>query len=348
MNPYIEFYRGIAALMVMTSHFAPILTGSERGWMNFLWTGVDLFFVISGFVFAPQIFRGKIAPLGFFIRRFFRIYPLYILSVGLYFALKPAAPEKIGYLFSHLEMLHTIHSREEAFFFNPAYWSLPPEIEFYLLLPLLALWVNNSRALIALTLLALAMHLALFTHAQANSSIGLIEILGVHLPGLLIEFMVGVMAFRFSQRQPLSFAYSIPLLAISIVMLVWLGQYFIRSGDSGINDNPILRLSFNLLCSIAYAIILSVTVNLAAGRIPNKKWATLSMLAGQSSYGVYLFHNAIPIMFAEIQISSTQRFVLYGFVTILLALVLNRLYEGPLHRYGITLSNRINKMQRPE
>lgn len=96
-------------------------------------------------------------------------------------------------------------------------------------------------------------------------------------------------------------------------MLVWLGQHFVRFGDAGIYDNPILRTSFNLLCAVAYAIILCVTVNLAAGRIPNSKWAALFMLAGQSSYGVYLFHNAILIMFAELPISPMQRFVLYSF-----------------------------------
>lgn len=344
MNPYIELYRGIAALMVMACHNAFILTGGERSWLNFLWTGVDFFFVISGFVFAPHISRGKIAILGFFVRRFFRIYPLYFLSVWLYFALTPDVPEKIGYLLNHLGMLHTIHSRAEAFFFNSAYWTLPPEVEFYLLLPLLALWVNSSRKLVMLISLALAMHIALYDNAQINSS-ELIDILSVHLPGLLIEFLVGVLAFRFSQRQPMPFVYAVLLLVISAGMLVWLGQYFVRFGGAGIYDNPVLRTSFNLLCALAYAIILCVTVNLAAGRIPNGKWVALSMLAGQSSYGVYLFHYAIPVMFVGMSISPMQRFVLYGFVTVLLAIALNRFYEGPLHRYGVALSNRVGKMQ---
>lgn len=348
MNPYIEFYRGIAALMVMTCHYSHFLTGGELSWLNFLWTGVDFFFVISGFVFAPHISRGKIAPLGFFVRRFFRIYPLYFLSVWLYFALTPAVPEKISYLLSHLGMMGTIRSREEAFFFNPAYWSLPPEVEFYFLLPVLALWLNSSRKLVLLVLLALVMHVVLYNNAKFSSTFGLIEILCAHLPGLLIEFLIGVLAFRFSQRQPMTFVYAMLLLAISAGMLIWLGQHFARFGDAGINDNPVLRTSFNLLCAFAYAIILCVTVNLATGRIPDKKWGTLSMLAGQSSYGVYLFHNAVPKIFAGMPISPMQRFVLYSFITVVFAIAMNRLYEGPLHRYGVTLSNRINKMQKPE
>jgi len=39
-------------------------------------------------------------------------------------------------------------------------------------------------------LLALAMHIVLYVNAQANPTAGLIYIMGVHLPGLLIEFLV--------------------------------------------------------------------------------------------------------------------------------------------------------------
>ena len=86
MNPIIELYRGIAALMVMLCHYRSIVFGDERNLLSFLWTGVDLFFVISGFVFAPHITNAKIKLNSFFIRRFFRIYPLYFLSLWIYFS----------------------------------------------------------------------------------------------------------------------------------------------------------------------------------------------------------------------------------------------------------------------
>lgn len=137
MHPSIELFRGIAAWMVLTMHYAYFLT-PEPSFLAFLWTGVDFFFVISGFVFGRAIYAGNLAVLPFLIRRFFRIYPLYFCSLILYYWFSADHPDKFSFFINHL-FLHTTHSVEEAFFFNPAYWSLPVEMEFYLLVPLLAL-----------------------------------------------------------------------------------------------------------------------------------------------------------------------------------------------------------------
>jgi peptidoglycan/LPS O-acetylase OafA/YrhL len=41
-------------------------------------------------------------------------------------------PQKVAFFIRHLFFLNTAVSIKETFFFNPAYWSLPPEIEFYM------------------------------------------------------------------------------------------------------------------------------------------------------------------------------------------------------------------------
>ena len=143
MNPAIELFRGIAALMVLTSHYAYFFT-SELSFLNFLQTGVDLFFIISGFVFAPVIYSGKIAVTPYLIRRFFRIYPLYLVSLLLYYGFAPIDPQKFTFFINHLFFLHTTHSVEELNFFNIAYWTLPIEAEFYLLVPFLVIACNNT------------------------------------------------------------------------------------------------------------------------------------------------------------------------------------------------------------
>ena len=80
----IELSRGLAALMVMLTHYAAFIPGAPAG-MGFLWSGVDLFFVISGFVFAPMILpmeaesttanlklHNNSSTLSYFIRRILR------------------------------------------------------------------------------------------------------------------------------------------------------------------------------------------------------------------------------------------------------------------------------------
>lgn len=55
----VELLRGMAALLVVVSHYQH-LAGMDFGILRFAFSGVDLFFVLSGFVFAPYLFGRKI------------------------------------------------------------------------------------------------------------------------------------------------------------------------------------------------------------------------------------------------------------------------------------------------
>ncbi|MFM8636859.1 MAG: hypothetical protein ACKOER_03865, partial [Betaproteobacteria bacterium] len=96
-----------------------------------------------------------------------------------------------------LAMLHTTGSLQTAAAYNVAFWSLPPEVEFYLLLPALA-WLawhgarTKGRALWILLAAALALKLGLvMAAAPSESPEALRSVLTVHAPGLLIEFLLG-------------------------------------------------------------------------------------------------------------------------------------------------------------
>lgn len=81
-NPTLDILRAVAILLVFARHSegAPIL--SHLGWI-----GVDLFFVLSGFLVSGLLFReyqqyGRIAPGRFLLRRGFKIYPQFYLLVA--------------------------------------------------------------------------------------------------------------------------------------------------------------------------------------------------------------------------------------------------------------------------
>ncbi|HEX8913357.1 MAG TPA: acyltransferase [Humisphaera sp.] len=95
--PGLDGLRGIAILLVMWGHFAPTLTPGETAWsrwtanlLNAGWAGVDLFFVLSGFLITDLLLRAKAGRPGvdppsagryfgcFFARRALRIAPLYL------------------------------------------------------------------------------------------------------------------------------------------------------------------------------------------------------------------------------------------------------------------------------
>ena len=93
--------RGCAAVMVVLSHyFGEVRHGVSA--MMFGWIGVDIFFVLSGFLIGKLILdrerHGNFFQV-FYIRRFFRIIPPYVLTVaviGLLIAVLPAAWSEAG------------------------------------------------------------------------------------------------------------------------------------------------------------------------------------------------------------------------------------------------------------
>src|SRR5689334_9337029 len=82
----IDFLRGIAVILVLfRHHWVGIDALQHIGWV-----GVDLFFVLSGFLVSGLLFAeekkyGKVERFRFLVRRGFKIYPLFYLSLVLTF-----------------------------------------------------------------------------------------------------------------------------------------------------------------------------------------------------------------------------------------------------------------------
>lgn len=156
--------RLIAFLLVFVSHFP---TGGHpwyfRGWM-----GVDIFFALSSFLFVSQFERehqktGRIAIPSYFIRRFFRIYPLMILFAVymMWWIGKGTADEWLrilGLILSIDNVIHAFHLAGTGIPLTEHLWSLSYEFQTYLILPAIFLVSTRvqSRTMIALLLGAAA------------------------------------------------------------------------------------------------------------------------------------------------------------------------------------------------
>jgi peptidoglycan/LPS O-acetylase OafA/YrhL len=119
---------------------------------SFGWTGVDLFFVLSGYLIAGQLFsriaEGKGLAMGeFYFKRVFRILPAYLAVLTLYFCI-PAFREKeaLPPLWKFLTFTQNfgLNLRHQGTFSHA--WSLCIEEQFYLLLPLIMLTFLTFRA----------------------------------------------------------------------------------------------------------------------------------------------------------------------------------------------------------
>lgn len=143
--PGLDRLRALAIAMVFLFHYS-ILSGGELSglseWVAFGWTGVDLFFVLSGYLISLPLFQqirdeGSIDLRAFWIKRAFRILPLYFLVLGLYF-LFPSFREKEAlppiWKFLTFTQNFGLNLKDEGTFSHC--WSLCVEEHFYLLLPL--------------------------------------------------------------------------------------------------------------------------------------------------------------------------------------------------------------------
>ncbi|MEI2638657.1 MAG: acyltransferase [Microthrixaceae bacterium] len=163
--------RGLAVLFVLLYHASqPVISGF------LLQSGVDLFFVLSGFLITTILLKTTDGPSyfrNFYGRRFVRIFPLYYLTLAAslviaWFAVRNDFAERIGfgaaqnlidnqiwgwlYQVNNLEALHT----EEAFAGLAHLWSLSIEEQFYLLWPLVVLWLGRRRVSVVKVAVAMA------------------------------------------------------------------------------------------------------------------------------------------------------------------------------------------------
>jgi peptidoglycan/LPS O-acetylase OafA/YrhL len=342
MHPAIELFRGIAAFMVLTYHYAFFLMPESKT-LNFLGTGVDLFFVISGFVFAPVIYSGKIVIKPYLIRRFFRIYPLYLISLLLYYGFAPDDPQKFTFFIDHLFFLQTTSTLQETMFFNGVTWTLPIEIEYYLLVPLLALLTAINRKTIYIVLiLAIVLKAILIITSTDILNINLSSILSFHLPGFIIEFLVGIILYniyvKYKDKQ-ISIIFNILIIIIAMILIYGLSLLYLLHEYEEIT-NLLMKSYFRFWCAISYGILLFPFLF-----IINSKsiFNNVYIFMGNISYGVYLFHLLIPKVLNHLDYNLTG-FIAYFvnlILTVILALITYYLIENPARLFGRKLSHKL-------
>jgi peptidoglycan/LPS O-acetylase OafA/YrhL len=185
--PFLDAIRGFAILSVMAYHSLSAAYGIDqlpwKGWFHdfqvpasfllFLpvtlgWLGVPIFFVVSGFCIHLSHQRSKSKAWSvYFARRFFRIYPPYLVALLLFSFLWPWTVLHINSLsgifqfFTHLLLIHNFFPTT-FWAINGSFWTLAIEAQLYLLYPLLLLLVHRMgwiRALWITGLLELGMRL---------------------------------------------------------------------------------------------------------------------------------------------------------------------------------------------
>lgn len=352
-DPSIEALRGFAALMVVATHYAHFLTPTPGGWA-FASSGVNLFFVLSGFVFGPYLFNIGLHFWPHMVRRFFRMYPLYLCALLVYVAIKSWQGDAWAHFGAHLLMAQTLHTREIAFYYNAAFWSLPPEVEFYILLPVLA-WLVRKAGLFPLLCLAAALHFGLMYAQDLSSTAADIAARAtVHFPGLLIEFLLGSAAYALTQRLD---AWVRPCAAVlSIIFL--LSAYWVFRRYLAVDTPPQQEIprwvssNMGLFWASGYSLLVVAIVTPKAHSPLQLSafWGATCTWAGNLSYGLYLFHNAAPPILARFLPGTTgvTLVVLCLTLTVSVAWLTHVLIEAPCRIWGRQLSRKMDLLKKKQ
>jgi len=145
----LDHLRALAITLVFLFHYRSFGHPKwEEKICTFGWTGVDLFFVLSGFLIAGQLFdkmaRGKkISLKEFWIKRVFRIIPAF-LTVVLLYSLFPVLREAEQFAPVWKYLTFTVNFGLDRNIYNAFThsWSLCVEEQFYLVLPALLLLLS--------------------------------------------------------------------------------------------------------------------------------------------------------------------------------------------------------------
>lgn len=352
----IDILRGFAALSVVIYHIIEIypwpdfMPDSRIGlWFRIGWMGVDLFFVISGFVIALSAFKlldsspAQFAR-SFMVRRFARIVPLHYMTCLLFvmFCIPSLLFEPTRWLhfLTHLTFTHNLFPSTHGSI-NGANWSLGTEMQFYVLIMLLAPWLRRTQPAIILAgglLIAWSWRALSFwyLHHHTASVDGFkIFFLSTQLPGMLDEFAMGVFLARTvnddhagSFRSRLHrFRWILPLGA-SLVGYLSLHQYWqIADYWSNFWMVTFWRSSLALTC------LLTVVAACAIGDSWFKTLSRPLRYLGTISYGIYLWHLPIILALKTLPIGDPLSFTQYTLILVLLFSALSwHFFESPVQR----------------
>ena len=362
--PSFDAYRGFAVMAIVVVHLmfrSQWVPESDIARSLFIsgFLGVDVFFLISGFVmFLPVAARGTLGDVrAFFIRRFARIAPAFYVAMFVTLALLPLLlpdtsdprlpPHDVLSVIAHLLFVHNeVSIAYDAYYpgfgVNPAFWTLSIEIIFYALLPLVAVrYLRRPFVGVAIAaVFTLVWRLALDPpHDYVQNALNPSDLHQVwkQFPLFAVDFAAGMtlalVYVRTLRGEWLGWLrrHATPVAAVSSVVLLFTliatgstlsgsREHLVIAGAAFMEPAPV-AIVFPLLFA-AFALAVSFTPARLQWPLTNRAARKLGDLA----YGVYLYHLVL-IAFAATTLDfptdgTFGAFAAYAAFTIPLSLVL--------------------------
>lgn len=293
--PQLDGIRGLAIILVILFHYwgnIPIF--------SFGWCGVDLFFVLSGYLITSRLIalQQQKNPLKkFYINRALRILPLYYVTLILFFiGFNLLVKKQNFYLFdfynhSWLGFVLFFQNWSLIFYnglkenFLDHFWSLAVEEQFYIIWPffLYMFWQKKFFFKLIFVIIILIIITRTFLY--------------IHYPGIIVYkhffyntfcrmdgFLIGGSLFLFQRHNNTK---HLNLYYLPALIIILAGIYF--TGNANGNNPFLSTIGFTLIAIVFAGLIDTATSSSSKifANIFNYSWLKFT---GKISYGLYIFH----------------------------------------------------------
>jgi len=287
--PEIDGLRAFAILGVLLFHL-------QLPWCSLGWAGVELFFVISGFLITRILLASRDKPryfTTFYSRRTLRIFPIYYLVITVYtlvmlFSHGWGAVRTMPFYYAYLQTIPQLRSGLTDAPMLIHTWTLAIEEQFYLLWPLVVLLLTGRKFLIANVAILLVAPIIRFLMLSASNPYLMNGWLPVQMDllgaGAIIAFASQYLSVRAFQRGAMVALAAGAAALVIIVKHAGLEAFWTVPQWS--------RLWYSPLLPSALAAVFAGIVALAGSRHALTRWLSWRPLThyGKISYGIYLYH----------------------------------------------------------
>ncbi|MEH1168211.1 acyltransferase [Micromonospora sp. CPCC 205539] len=333
--PALDGLRALAAVMVIAFHYG----GQSWAWLTG-WIGVHLFFVLSGFLITTLLLReehryGKVSLRAFYLRRFFRIMPVYLLVLFLYWGLArvngTADSVERGMKY-YLLFLNELLEPNAPFLHS---WTIGIEQKFYLFWPAIAFVavaaVFRRRLLVTLCLLVLFIALIPPDIAWLSWPIHYVAILLGCLTAIIMHNPRG-----FALVRPLTH----PATATVVILAFVVVQVCVQFWPTRLGQEALIGTYAAATAVLLPALLSRSVLARGLGLRP-------LVFVGERSYSLYLIQavaaRAAAGLMPAIAHKSTAFFVATTVVALLAADLMYRWVELPLIEVGRRLAARVTR-----
>lgn len=334
---HIDGLRGIAVALVILFHFE--IGGAKNGFL-----GIDIFFVLSGFLVGGQIIHkaenGTFSLLSFFRRRIARIFPafLFVSAIALFFGYFILLPDDFVRLANSIFAAMTLNANN-FYYFNSDYfspsaqdwyflhtWTLSVEEQFYIIFPIAILLLTRLRLSVERTVGAtIAASLAVQFWLASRGSIGAYYFLSARV----WEMLAGVAVMFLFRRGTLPLRFAGAAASFGLVLAV---------APSFIPEYGGIFLSAGLQVICVFGACLLVLGNLTAPMgWPARALASSPLRGlGHISYSLYLIHWPLLTMAAywAVEPLGTAAHAGLALLSLVLSIVSWRCIEVPFRNYA--------------